>query len=181
MSTTHSHHPSPTGGEPDILEEIRAEVAADLEEERPPHAGPVTQVVAGLAALALGVSGLLLSLGFGLGSLTEPGPGLWPFIVSVAVTALSVALLVLGRHDTDTEKFTRSSILTAVGVASLVCFGLLLPVIGFEVPALLVMLIWTRFLGGETWRMSVLISVLTVAAFYALFVLALQIPLPRLI
>ena len=59
--------------------------------------------------------------------------------------------------------------------------GALLPVIGFEVPSLVLMVIWLRFLGGESWRMTAVVSVVTVAAFYALFVLALSIPLPRLI
>jgi putative tricarboxylic transport membrane protein len=49
------------------------------------------------------------------------------------------------------------------------------------VPTLLVMVIWLRFLGGESWRMTAVVSVVTVAAFYALFVLALAIPLPRLV
>jgi putative tricarboxylic transport membrane protein len=41
--------------------------------------------------------------------------------------------------------------------------------------------VWLRFLGKESWISSVVISVGTVAAFYVLFVLVLQIPLPRLI
>lgn len=167
--------------EVDILEELKAELAHDLEEERPPHAGPFAQVAAGLVTLALGVAGVVLSLGYGLGSLTQPGPGLWPFAVSVAVTAMSVAQVAFGRRAEDTEQFTRSSALTALGVLSLVVLAGLLPVIGFEVPSLVLMVVWLRFLGGESWRMTALISLVTVAAFYALFVLALSIPLPRLI
>lgn len=167
--------------EVDILEELKAELAHELEEERPPHGGPLAQVAAGVVTLLLGGAGIVLSLGFGLGSLTQPGPGLWPFVISVAVTALSLAHLAFGRRGHDTEKFTRSSALTALGVLTLVALAALLPVIGFEVPALLVMVIWLRFLGGESWRMTAVVSVVTVAAFYALFVLALSIPLPRLV
>ena len=180
MSTT-SEPGRQQAAEVDILEELKAELAHDLEEERPPHAGPLAQVAAGLVTLALGVAGMVLSLGYGLGSLTEPGPGLWPFAVSVAVTALSLAQIAFGRGAQDTEQFTRSSVLTGLGVLSLIGLAALLPVIGFEVPSLVLMVIWLRFLGGETWRMTAVISVVTVAAFYALFVLALSIPLPRLI
>lgn len=177
-----AHDPEATStSDVDILDEIKAEVAADLEDERPPHAGPTTQVVAALVTTGIGVFGLVASWGYGIGKLTHPGPGLWPFTVSVIITVLSLGLLVTGRHATDTEKFTRSSLLALYGVVTLLGLALLLPVIGFEVPSLLVMLIWTRLLGRETWRMSILVSVLTVAAFYALFVLALAIPLPRLI
>jgi hypothetical protein len=180
MSRAHDPEAAPPG-DVDILEELKAEVAADLEDERPPHAGPTTQVVAALVAGATGIFGLVASWGYGLGELTQPGPGLWPFTVSVVITALSLGLLVTGRQATDTEKFTRSSLLALYGVVTLLGLALLLPVIGFEVPSLLLMLIWTRLLGHETWRMSIVISVLTVAAFYGLFVLALAIPLPRLI
>jgi putative tricarboxylic transport membrane protein len=180
MSTT-SEPGRQHAAEVDILEELKAELVHDLEEERPPHAGPLSQIAAGLVTLALGVAGMVLSLGYGLGSLTRPGPGLWPFAVSVAVNALSIAQVAFGRQAQDTEKFTRSSALTALGVLSLVGLAALLPVIGFEVPSLVVMVIWLRFLGGESWRMTAVVSVVTVAAFYALFVLALSIPLPRLV
>ena len=180
MSTT-SEPTRPEAAEVDILEELKAELAQDLEEERPPHGGPLAQVAAGVVTLALGVAGIVLSLGYGLGNLTRPGPGLWPFAVSVAVTALSLAQIAFGRDATDPEKFTRSSALTALGVVTMVALAALLPVIGFEVPSLVLMVIWLRFLGGESWRSTVVVSVATVAAFYALFVLALSIPLPRLI
>jgi hypothetical protein len=180
MSTT-SEPGRQHAAEVDILEELKAELAQDLDEDRPPHAGPLAQVAAGLVTLALGLAGTVLSLGYGLGSLTEPGPGLWPFAVSVAVTALSLAQIAFGRGAQDTEQFTRSSALTGLGVLSLVGLAALLPVIGFEVPSLVLMVVWLRFLGGETWRMTAVVSVVTVAAFYALFVLALSIPLPRLI
>jgi len=180
MSTTNNAD-GQTGGETDILEELKAELAHELEEERPPHAGPLAQIGAALVTLAVGVAGIILSLGFGLGSLSQPGPGLWPFVVSVAIAAMSLASLAFGRHGQDSEKFTRSSALTALGIITLVALAALLPIIGFEVPSLLVMAIWLRFLGGESWRMTALVSVATVAAFYALFVLALAIPLPRLV
>ena len=40
---------------------------------------------------------------------------------------------------------------------------------------------WLRFLGGETWRSTIVISVATTAAFYVLFLYGLKIPLPHLI
>jgi putative tricarboxylic transport membrane protein len=55
-------------GEPDILAEIEAEIAHDLEEERPPAGGPVYQVVGALVALAVGLVGAILAYGYGLGS-----------------------------------------------------------------------------------------------------------------
>jgi putative tricarboxylic transport membrane protein len=165
----------------DVLAEIEAEVAHELEDERPPAGGPAYQTVGALAGIVVGVGGGVLSFGYGLGSLHEPGPGLWPFTVSVVIATLSVLLLVVGRGLTDSEAFTRSSALPVIGVITFVAFGLLMPLIGFEIPAIVLCAIWLRFLGGETWRSTIVISVATTVVFYALFLYGLRIPLPHLI
>jgi putative tricarboxylic transport membrane protein len=165
----------------DILAEIEAEVAHELEEDRPVAGGPAYQTVGALVGIAVGVGGAVLAYRYGLGSLREPGPGLWPFVVSVLIAALSVILLVVGRGLTDSEAFTRSSVLPVIGAVTFVAFGLLMPLTGFEIPALALCVTWLRFLGGESWRNTIVISVLTTAAFYFLFLYGLRIPLPHLI
>jgi len=165
----------------DILAELEAEVTHELEEDRPPTGGPAYQTVGAVVGIAIGVVGAVLAYGYGLGSLREPGPGLWPFIVSVVIATLSVVLLVVGRGLTDSEAFTRSSALPVIGVVTFVAFGLLMPLTGFEIPALALCAIWLRFLGGESWRNTIVISVVTTAVFYFLFLYGLRIPLPHLI
>ena len=167
--------------EPDILAELQAEVAQELADERPPAGGPAYQVVAALVALAIGIGAAVLAYGYGLGSLRRPGPGLWPFAVSFLIAALAVMLLVVGRHLDDAEKFTRASLLVLAGGATFIGLGLLLPTIGFEIPAILLGIVWLRFLGGESWRSTIVISVATTAAFYVLFLYVLKIPLPHLL
>jgi len=167
--------------EPDILAELQAEVAQDLADERPPAGGPAYQIVAALVVLAIGIGGAYLAYGYGLGSLRRPGPGLWPFAVSFLIAVLAIILLVVGRHLDDAEKFTRASLLVLAGGATFVGLGLLLPTLGFEIPAILLGIVWLRFLGGESWRSTIVISVATTAAFYLLFLYALKIPLPHLL
>jgi hypothetical protein len=168
---------------PDPLDDVidADQILAELEEERPPHAGPASQVAAALVALAVGIFGAVMAISLGLGQLTQPGPGLWPFAISVVVIVLSAVLVVVGRHGRDTEQFSRSSLQTAVALVTLVLLAVLLPVIGFEIPSLLLVFVWLRWLGKESWRSSIVISVGTVAVFYVLFVVLLQIPLPRLV
>ncbi|MFC5832101.1 tripartite tricarboxylate transporter TctB family protein [Nonomuraea insulae] len=163
------------------LQEEADRLQAEMEEARPPHAGPLAQIGAAVVALAVGVFGAIGSFALGLGQLTQPGPGLWPFAISVVIVVLSATLVVTGRGLQDTERFSRSSLLTVVGLVTLVLLAALLPVIGFEIPSLLLMFVWLRWLGKESWRSSIVISIGAVAAFYLLFVVLLQIPLPRLI
>ncbi|TDE55802.1 tripartite tricarboxylate transporter TctB family protein [Nonomuraea mesophila] len=169
---------------PEPLDDVAVEaerLQAELDESRPPHAGPLSQVAAALAGLTAGIFGAVGSYALGLGSLTHPGPGLWPFAISVTIIALSAALVVAGRRLEDAERFSRASLLTVVALVTLVLLAVLLPLIGFEIPSLLLVFVWLRWLGKESWRSSIVISVGTVAAFYVIFVLLLQVPLPRLI
>ncbi|MGW0161189.1 tripartite tricarboxylate transporter TctB family protein [Mycobacterium sp. NPDC003323] len=165
----------------DILHEIEEEIAHEMEEDRPPEGGPLYQLAGALVGIAIGIAGAIFSWGYGLGSLSEPGPGLWPFIVSIAILLMSAGLLVAGRVLTDAEAFTRSSWLPVVGAITFIAFGFLMPTIGFEIPALALSVIWLRFLGKETWRSTIITSVMTVAVFYLLFLYGLRIPLPHLI
>jgi putative tricarboxylic transport membrane protein len=53
-------------------------------------------------------------------------------------------------------------------------------VIGFEIPAAVLCFVWLRFLGRESWRMSIITSLAVVVGFYLVFVAALAVPIPHL-
>jgi putative tricarboxylic transport membrane protein len=131
--------------------------------------------------LVLGVGAAVLAHGYGLGSLRRPGPGLWPFVVSVLIVALSVLLLVVGRTLDDAEKFTKASFLVLAGGATFIGLGVFMPTVGFEIPSIALCIVWLRFLGGETWRSTIVIALGTTAAFYLLFLYGLKISLPHLL
>lgn len=170
-----------TRGGPDILEEIEAEVAETLADDELPPGGPAYQTVGALVALAIGIGGMVLALDYGLDGLRRPGPGLWPFVTATVITVLSLVLLVVGRRLEDSVSFSRASLLPAIGVLTFIGLGVLMPLIGFEIPSLVLCVIWLRFLGGETWRSTIVVSVGTVAVFYFLFLYGLSIPLPHLL
>jgi putative tricarboxylic transport membrane protein len=176
-----SDRDTPTHHEPDILAELEAEVAQELADQRPPVGGPAYQLVSAAVVLVIGVGAAVLAHGYGLGSLKRPGPGLWPFVVSIVIVCLAAVLLVIGRRLDDDEKFTKASVLALVGGATFVGLAVLMPTIGFEIPAIALCIVWLRFLGGETWRSTIVISLCTTAAFYLLFLYGLRISLPHLL
>lgn len=166
-------------GLPEVLtpEELAEQWAA----EAPEPAGPVANLVSSLVVFALGVAGIALSLALGLGTPAEPRAGMWPFIVSLIAAVMAVVQLIVGRRGgNDGEKFSSMSWYTAIGFGTLVIMVLLMPLIGVEIPALLLCFVWMRWLGGERWRSAVIYSVLVVAAFYAIFIAALGTTIPRL-
>ena len=101
-------------------------------------------------------------------------------LISLTMIVLGLALLPSVRRTPDAERFTRSSWLVLVGIATMVVFGVLIPIIGFEIPAALLAFVWLRFLGHESWRSSIITSLGVVAAFYLIFVAALSVPIPHL-
>lgn len=156
------------------------ELAAQWEEEKPPAAGPMANGASSLVVLAIGIGALTLSVAMGLGTPEKPEPGLWPFLTSCVMVALAIFQLVWGRHNRDAEKFTRMSLSPFIGLATLAAMVALMPVIGFEIPSLLLCIVWMKFLGSETWRSALLVSAIVVAAFYGIFVLALGTSIPHL-
>ena len=154
-----------------------------MEEDRPPAGGPAYQIVGALVGIAIGVGGAVLACGYGLGSLREPGPG--PVAVHRQRRSSpccrrccwwSAAAL------TDSEAFTRSSLLPVIGARHLHRLRSADAADRLrDSGAVLLCVIWLKFLGGESWRNTVVISVVTVAAFYFLFLYGLRIPLPHLI
>ncbi|HLS92328.1 MAG TPA: tripartite tricarboxylate transporter TctB family protein [Microbacterium sp.] len=149
-------------------------------DDSPPAAGGVANAASSVVALAIGVAGIGLSLALGVGELSEPGPGLWPLGVSVAIAALAIAQLVVGRWGGDGETFSHASWMAAAGAVTLVAYVALLPVIGFEIPSALLAFVWMRFLGHERSLVAILGSLAIVAGFYVVFVVALGTSIPHL-
>jgi putative tricarboxylic transport membrane protein len=166
---------------PDALPEDVVGAVEEAEHEfRPPVAGRLTDLVVGIAVVGLGVAALLGSLALGVGSARAPGTGTWPLLVSVVLVVLGIGLLVLAGRTRDAERFTRASLLVLAGLATMLALVAVIGVIGFEIPATLLMFVWLRFLGGESWRSSVVTSLATVVAFYVVFVGLLAVPIPHM-
>ena len=164
----------------DGLSDAVHEVEEAEQEFRPPVAGRVTDVVVGVVVVGLGVAALLGSLALGVGSPRAPGTGTWPFLVSIVLVVLGLGLLAMTGRTRDAERFTSAGWLVLAGLASMIAFVAVISVIGFEIPAALLVFVWLKFLGGESWRFSVVTSLATVAAFYVVFVGLLAVPIPHM-
>jgi len=157
------------------------ELAAQWEAEAAEPAGPIANLLSSLVVLGLSIAGMVLSVGLGLGTPAAPAAGMWPFVISLIAAVMAVAQIIIGRAGgRDGEKFSAMSWYAAIGFATLILMVVLMPVIGFEIPSLLLCFVWMRWLGGERWRSATIYSILIVAAFYAIFIAALGTTIPRL-
>lgn len=131
-----------------------------------------------VVALLFGIYALVKSYRLSLGELTNPGPGLWPFMVSMLITAVAAILLVIDDPD-DYESWTRGSLLILGGLLSLGVFIALFKVLGFLIPAVLMLLLWLKVFGEEPWRWAVPLAFGGALLLHLLFVEALGVPFPE--
>jgi putative tricarboxylic transport membrane protein len=121
-----------------------------------------------LLVLAVGVAALAGSVGLSLGTLTAPGPGLWPFVVALLLTGTALVLVVVDDPQ-DYEAFTRGSARIAGGIAGLAVFVGALEMVGFLLPAFLMLLLWLRVFGREPWRWALGLALAGSVGLYVLF------------
>jgi putative tricarboxylic transport membrane protein len=131
-----------------------------------------------LVPLLLGGYALWAAYELSLGELTDPGPGLWPFIVAFVITLTAAILLVVDDPD-DYERWTRGTAQIAGGLVSLGLFIVLFQVLGFLIPAVLMLLLWLKVFGEEPWRWAVPLAIGGAVLLHLVFVEALSVPFPR--
>jgi hypothetical protein len=166
-----------------MSEAVMADTETDEALEGPRPGGRVQAIVAGAVPVLLGGTAAWLSFGLNTGSLTDPGPGLWPLIVAglLVVSGIGIIAVAAKAQQSDTEAFTRGTIAVLAAAGALAVYASLYEVVGFEVPTVLLMFAWLRFLSREKWLTSAVVAVATTAAGYAVFILGLGVPLPHLI
>jgi len=101
-------------------------------------------------------------------------------MVSAALIVLGLVLGARARHADDAERFTRASLLVLAAVATMGVLVAVIGVIGFEIPTAVLSFVWLRFLGHESWRTSIVVSLAVAVAFYLLFVVALDVTIPHM-
>jgi len=152
----------------------------NAEHDRPPPIGTLGNAITAVVVVVLGVATIAGSVSLGVGTAREPRAGTWPLMIGIVLTVLGVGLLAVVRRTADAERFSRASWLVLAAFATMVGFVAVIEVVGFEIPAALLCFVWLRFLGRESWRMSILTSLGVVAGFYLVFVAALAVPIPHL-
>lgn len=132
-----------------------------------------------LTIVAFGIFILVEALKMPVGTPENPEAGFWPVMISGIFLFLAVLLLVTERDNDDYAVVGRSSVIVAAAIASLALFVVLFSIFGFIVPGFILMVFWLRWLGHESWRATIVTSILLVAGFYILFVRILDVPFPE--
>lgn len=146
--------------------------------ERAPLFRPQTVFVFGLLTLGLAVSGI--SWGYGFGSLSQPGPGLYPFFVGLAI-AVSALFITLSELKSAAEPvLDRAGAKTFVLMSVTFCLWILaMPLLGYVLVTLLATYAFCKIMKLEGWRKPLAVAAGTTLFIYLLFDYWLYIDLPR--
>ncbi|MBC2932096.1 tripartite tricarboxylate transporter TctB family protein [Nocardioides sp. zg-1228] len=111
------------------------------------------------------------------GEVTRPGPGMWPMINAVIFTAICAALVLVDRRA-DYEKWSKRSLQVLAMLGSLVVYVVLFQVLGFLLASTLMLAVWLRVFGRESWRWTLTLSVGGAVVFWIIFDRLLGVPFP---
>lgn len=150
----------------------------DLEnyEGHPPREEPgIIDWYSPAVVLVLGVIVLISAFQLGVGTLQDPGTGLWPAINGVILIAMT-PLVLLARHRFEPP--ARKGLLRALGVAvPMLIFVPLYDWAGLIGSGMVALFIITKFIGGMRWLPAIATSVITPVAVYVVFAVLLGVNL----
>lgn len=131
-------------------------------------------VLAVIGVVALGIA-VYSVLHHGLGTLSRPRPGMWPFIASVLILLCIPATY---RRKEAFEVFNGPRVLHVMWmVVGLLAFCLLYPLVGFILAGIVALIIIARLSAEESWRNTLLIAVITSVVCWLIFGYLFQVPL----
>lgn len=134
--------------------------------------------IASVCLVALGVFGIVESSKLGLGDLTEPGPGLWPLVLSTVVVG-SAAVLFVVDDPRDYERWSGRSAMIGAGIVGLAAYIVAFSLLGFAISTALLIGVWLRVFARESWRSTIVLTVAGAVALYLIFAVLLNVPFPE--
>jgi putative tricarboxylic transport membrane protein len=140
-------------------------------------------LIMALIWMGLGITLAVSAYRLGLGELRSPGPGLMPFLFGISLSACSLPIFIRALRVTYEQKHENLWSGVAfkrliVVVASLLSYTLILEKVGFAVSTFFLLFLLFKAIGSRKWSFSLIVSVLTVAVSYFVFVILLKVELP---
>lgn len=144
------------------------------------------EVIGGTLIFLFGAVTVYFSLRMPIGTFRAAGSGLFPLGLGILLTGLSGTLLIKSciqakrsREKTMQAGAARSTKQVVLFMGAIVVATLLFKSLGYPLTAFLLLLALLRILGVRRWAYNLALSLLTATGAYLLFVLWLQIPLPK--
>lgn len=130
---------------------------------------------------ALGIVIMVISLGYGFGTLKRPGPGLYPFFIGLSLSIFGIFLLLVElRKPTLRPLLDSGEIPIFLSMIAAFCLWvLLMPLLGYLAVTLVTAFGFAKIMKLEGWWKPLLVSAGTTFFVYLLFDVWLYIDLPK--
>lgn len=132
----------------------------------------ISSVALGLLFLVFLISALTLPFG----ELSSPGAGLWPTVISILGLVFAILLFIFGKDIPVLARDQRGFRL-GLYLAAIVLYAPLYSLVGFIPASIIVLFVLIKVAGEFSWLLSILTSVIGSVAVYALFAVALSLPI----
>jgi putative tricarboxylic transport membrane protein len=139
------------------------------------------EIVFDFLLLVLGITIIIMSLGYGLGSLGRPGPGFYPVFIGAAISIFALVLLISElRSETSAPLFDQKGAKTLILMTATFSLWIVaMPVLGYVIVTLLSAYAFCKIMKLEGWWEPLAVSGGTALFIYLLFDYWMYIDLPR--
>jgi putative tricarboxylic transport membrane protein len=143
--------------------------------------GPGLETAFDVVLLVLGCAVAYTSWGYGFGSLSLPGPGLYPLFLGVAIAVFAVWMLAAHvRTPPQHEPLDSAGRKTLLLMSVTFCLWIIaMPLLGYVAVTLIATYAFCKAMKLEGWRKPAAVSIGTALFTYLLFDVWLYIDLPR--
>ncbi len=141
-------------------------------------------LISGVIWLGVGFLFFAGALRYKLMHLGAYGPGFYPFLMACILIALAAALVILSWRKRETpstgaDSAPKSLRKIVLVLLALFGYGLALPYVGFLLTTFILIVFLLRYIEPVRWGPVLVISFLTTASCYALFIRWLGVQMPR--
>jgi hypothetical protein len=144
------------------------------------------EVIGGALMLLFGAVTAYFSLRMPVGTFRAAGSGLFPLGLGILLMGLSIVLLIKAgaqrkpvAKKKSSDELSHSAKQVILFTSAIALAILLFKELGYPLMSFLLLLALLRILGVRSWAYSLSLSLLTATGAYFLFVVWLQIPLPK--
>lgn len=144
------------------------------------------EVIGGTLIFFFGAATVYFSLRMPIGTFRAAGSGLFPLGLGILLMGLSTVLLIKARvhgkpvsQKKPHSEIPRSAKQVILFMGAIALATLLFKELGYPLVSFLLLFALLRILGVRRWAYNLSLSLLTATGAYFLFVLWLQIPLPK--
>ena len=138
-----------------------------------------------ISAILLSILGVAAIYGavedIGIGTLSEPGSGFYPFVLATTLVALSVILFIvrLGGNEQRVPFWEKGAWRKpCLAIMVLIGFFIVIMYVGFIVGTIYIFLAWMMIVEKESFKKSAIVAVTATGIVYVLFVVCMGISLP---